>query len=182
MDNRSRHPQTWSSRRRRDDVEKRGGNTKEGSEFDEMEAFVHKKKRQLGDLKEESERLRSERNKLRAELARKSCAVTQLEQQLKDERMSAIKRCKTILDDAFANLDAPPATNGSTVKGDSEEDDSDLSEEGAGDVDAPPAHPAGPGDAARGPSDEREEEKAEAACEPAVPPNDMVNQAALGGQ
>ena len=81
-------------------------------------------------------------------------------------------------------LRAQHATNGSTVKGDSEEDDSDRSEDRAGDVDAPPTETAGPGDAAPGPSDEREEEKAaEAACEPAVPPpNDMVLQAVLGGQ
>ena len=65
-----RHSNTsWSSRRRRDDVEKRDARERDG-EFDEMEAFVSKKKRQLGDLKQEAERLRSEKNRLRADLAR----------------------------------------------------------------------------------------------------------------
>ena len=131
-----------------------------------MEAFVHKKKRQLGDLKEESERLRSERNRLRAELARKSCAVELLEQQLKDARARAIKRCKTILDEAFAEIfDAPAedASTGAVAKADTEDgEESEQSEEPAGDAGVPiaqdtstaqpvPLPLAGPGDAAPGP-------------------------------
>ena len=149
-------------RSRRDDGEKRG----DGGEFDDMEAFVHKKKRQLGDLKEESERLRSERNRLRAELARKSSAVELLEQQLKDARARAIKRCKTILDEAFAEIFYAPAedvSTGAVAKADTEDgEESEQSEEPAGDAGVPiaqdtstaqpvPLPLAGPGDAAPAP-------------------------------
>ena len=148
-------------RSRRDDGEKRG----DGGEFDDMEAFVHKKKRQLGDLKDESERLRSERNRLRADLARKSSAVELLEQQLKDARARAIKRCRTILDEAFAEIFDAPAedlSTGAVAKADTEDGESEQSEEPAGDAGVPiaqemstaqpvPLPLAGPGDAAPAP-------------------------------
>ena len=97
-----RRRQNWASNGRRDD-EKR--DTRD--EFDDMEAFMSKKKRQLGDLKEENDRLRSEKGRLRADLARRSQAVLHLESQLKDAKTVAIKRCKSILDDAFAIFDVP---------------------------------------------------------------------------
>ena len=51
-----RHSNTsWSSRRKRDDVEKRDARERDG-EIDEMEALVSKKKRQLGDLNEAGSR------------------------------------------------------------------------------------------------------------------------------
>ena len=76
----------WASIGRRDD-EKR--DTRD--EFDDMEAFVSKQKRQLGDLKKENERLRSEKNRLRADLSRKSSAVAQLESELTDAKTAAIQ-------------------------------------------------------------------------------------------
>ena len=193
-----RHSDTsWSSRRRRDDVEKRDARERDG-EFEGMEAFVSKKKRQLGDLKQEAERLRSEKNRLRADLARKCSAVALLEAQLKDANAKAITRCKTILDEAFADVFDAPAlgnTNGSAAKDDGSEEDSDSSEHGVGgDTDAAagapgasatqaastPAAPlplAWPGDAAPAP-----DERQEAPCEPAVPGPDNICETAHGGQ
>ena len=172
----------WASNGRRGD-EKR--DTRD-SEFDDMEAFMSKKKRQLGDLKEENERLRSDRNRLRADLARKSSAVLQLESQLKDAKTVAIKRCKTILDDAFAIFDVPAgeAANGSARDASIENESSDRSEYGMDPPDlepapvaaapaAAPAAPAaplplaGPGDAAPSPAEKQEEtsrEQAPAEC------------------
>ena len=75
------------------------------SELNIMEAFVSKKKRQLGDLKDEDKRLRSERSRLRADRARKASAVVaQLESQLKDANTVPFQRCKTILDEMFAEV------------------------------------------------------------------------------
>jgi regulator of replication initiation timing len=179
----------WASNGRRDD-EKR--DTRD-SEFDDMEAFMSKKKRQLGDLKEENERLRSDRNRLRADLARKSSAVAQLESQLKDAKTVAIKRCKTILDDAFAIFDVPAGVaNGKGARDGSAEDDesSDRSEYG---VDPPAdlapvpgaAVPggataslplAGPGDAAPSPAENQEEAPREQA-----PVEYVIPEIAIGG-
>ena len=156
-----------------------------------MEAFVHKKKRQLGDLKEESERLRTERNRLRAELARKSSAVELLEQQLKDARARAIKRCKTILDEAFAEIFDAPAedlSTGAVAKADTEDGESEQSEEPAGDAgvpiaqDASTAQPvplplAGPGDAAPAP-DKQDAPQSEAVAYTGF----VVHQTLLSGQ
>ena len=58
-------------------------------------------------MKKNNERLHSEKNRLRADFAMKSSAVAQLESQLKDAKTVAIKRCKSILDDAFAIFDVP---------------------------------------------------------------------------
>ena len=175
-------------RSRRDDGEKRG----DGGEFDDMEAFVHKKKRQLGDLKEESERLRTERNRLRAELARKSSAVELLEQQLKDARARAIKRCKTILDEAFAEIFDAPAedlSTGAVAKADTEDgEESEQSEEPAGDAGVPiaqdtstaqpvPLPLAGPGDAAPAP-DKQDAPQSEAVAYTGF----AVHQTLLSGQ
>jgi hypothetical protein len=174
-----RRRQNWASNGRRDD-EKR--DTRD-SEFDDMEAFMSKKKRQLGDLKEENERLRSEKNRLRADLARKSSAVANLESQLKDAKTIAIKRCKSILDDAFAIFDVPAiVANGKAARDGSLEDEesSDRSEYG---VD-PPADLApvpgaaataslplaGPGDAAPSPVEKQEEAPREQAPEEYVIP------------
>jgi len=124
-----RRRQNWASNGRRDGI---GERDTRDSEFDDMEAFVSKKKRQLRDLKEENERLRSERSRLRADLARKASAVAQLELQLKDAKTVAIKRCKTILDDAFAIFDVPAggAATGSGRDGSIENESSDRSEYG----------------------------------------------------
>ena len=160
-----RRRQNWSNGRR--DDEKR--DTRD-SEFDDMELFVSKKKRQLGDLKEENERLRSEKNRLRADLARKSSAVAHLESQLKDAKTVAIKRCKTILDDAFAIFGAPAggAANGKCARDCSVEgeESTDRSEYGvdpplelaSAPVAATASLPlAGPGDAAPSPAEKQEE-------------------------
>ena len=188
-----RRRQNWASNGRRED-EKR--DTRD-SEFDDMEAFVSKKKRQLGDLKEENERLRSEKNRLRADLARKSSAVAQLESQLKDAKTVAIKRCKSILDDAFAIFDVPaggvlkgkPGRDGSI-----ENESSDRSEYGMDPPDlepapiaaapavapAAPAAPlplAGPGDAAPSPAEKQEEAPREQA-----PAEYVIPEFAIGGQ
>ena len=188
-----RRRQNWASNGRRDD-EKR--DTRD-SEFDDMEAFMSKKKRQLGDLKEENERLRSEKNRLRADLARKSSAVANLESQLKDAKTIAIKRCKSILDDAFAIFDVPAiVANGKAARDGSLEDEesSDRSEYG---VDPPadlapvpgaaapaaaPAAPgaslplAGPGDAAPSPAEKQEETTREQA-----PTEYVIPEFAIGG-
>jgi regulator of replication initiation timing len=184
-----RRRQNWASNGRRDD-EKR--DTRD--EFDDMEAFMSKKKRQLGDLKEENDRLRSEKGRLRADLARRSQAVAHLESQLKDAKAVAIKRCKTILDDAFAIFDVPAggAANGKAARGGSAEDDesSDRSEYG---VDPPAdlapvpgaAAPgaataslplAGPGDAAPSPAEKQEETPREQA-----PAEYVIPEYAIGG-
>jgi regulator of replication initiation timing len=183
-----RRRQNWASNGRRDD-EKR--DTRD-SEFDDMEAFMSKKKRQLGDLKEENERLRSEKNRLRADLARKSSAVAQLESQLKDAKTVAIKRCKSILDDAFAIFDVPTGgvLNGKPGRdGSIENERSDRSEYGMDPPDlepapvatapaAAPAAPAaplplaGPGDAAPSPDAPLEQASAEY----------VIPEFAIGGQ
>jgi hypothetical protein len=188
-----RRRQNWASNGRRDD-EKR--DTRD-SEFDDMEAFMSKKKRQLGDLKEENDRLRSEKGRLRADLARRSQAVLHLESQLKDAKTVAIKRCKSILDDAFAIFDVPAGVaNGKAARDGSAEDDesSDRSEYG---VDPPadlapvpgaaapaaaPAAPAaplplaGPGDAAPSPAEKQEETSREQA-----PTEYVISEFAIGG-
>jgi regulator of replication initiation timing len=187
-----RRRQNWASNGRRDD-EKR--DTRD--EFDDMEAFMSKKKRQLGDLKEENDRLRSEKGRLRADLARRSQAVAHLESQLKDAKTVAIKRCKSILDDAFAIFDVPAGVaNGKAARDGSAEDDesSDRSEYG---VDPPadlapvpgaaapaaaPAAPAaplplaGPGDAAPSPAEKQEETSREQA-----PTEYVIPEFAIGG-
>ena len=183
-----RRRQNWASNGRRDD-EKR--DTRD--EFDDMEAFMSKKKRQLGDLKEENDRLRSEKGRLRADLARRSQAVLHLESQLKDAKTVAIKRCKSILDDAFAIFDVPAGVaNGKAARDGSLEDEesSDRSEYG---VDPPAdlapvpgaAVPggataslplAGPGDAAPSPAENQEEAPREQA-----PVEYVIPEIAIGG-
>ena len=175
-----RRRQNWASNGRRDD-EKR--DTRD-SEFDDMEAFVSKKKRQLCDLKDENERLRSEKKRLRADLSRKSSAVAQLESELTDAKTAATKKCRRILDDAFADFfDAPAGVaNGKAPSdgGAEDEESSDRSEYG---VD-PPADLApvpgaaataslplaGPGDAAPSPVEKQEEAPREQAPEEYVIP------------
>ena len=181
----------WASNGRRDD-EKR--DTRD-SEFDDMEAFMSKKKRQLGDLKEDNERLRSDRNRLRADLARKSSAVLQLESQLKDAKTVAIKRCKTILDDAFAIFDVPAgeAANGSARDASIENESSDRSEYGMDPPDlepapvaaapaAAPAAPAAPLPLAGGPGDAAPSsaEKQDAPLEQAPAEYDITDVAIAG--
>ena len=182
-----RRRQNWASNGRRDD-EKR--DTRD--EFDDMEAFMSKKKRQLGDLKEENDRLRSEKGRLRADLARRSQAVAHLESQLKDAKTVAIKRCKSILDDAFAIFDVPAGVANGKAAGSAEDDESsDRSEYG---VDppadlapvpgaaAPAAAPvaplplAGPGDAAPSPAEKQEETSREQA-----PTEYVIPEFAIGG-
>ena len=146
---------------RRDDDNKR----RSRDEFDDLENFVAKKKRELVDLKSDADRLRRERNRvnsendrleaeidrlkadndrLRAEIDAKSAVIAQLEQQSRDAAEALTKRFKIALDNAFAEvLDEPVA----------HEDASSTSEEEAvGNADPGPtpecATGAGPGDAA----------------------------------
>ena len=190
-----RRRQNWASNGRRDD-EKR--DTRD-SEFDDMEAFVSKKKRQLCDLKDDNERLRSEKNRLRADLSRKSSAVAQLESELKDAKTAAINKCRRILDDAFADFfDARAGVaNGKAARdgGAEDEESSDRSEYGVdppadlapvpgaaapGAAPAAPAAPlplAGPGNAAPSPVEKQEEAPREQA-----PAEYVIPEFAIGGQ
>ena len=67
-------------------------------------------------MKEENERRRLDKNKLRADLARKCPVVVLLEFQVRDAKTRTIKRLKVILDDAFPDvLDLPAGlANGET--------------------------------------------------------------------
>ena len=159
---RSRKSAPWSGHRRDDDNRRRSRD----DEFDDLENFVAKKKRELGDLKSDADRLRRERNRvnsendrleaemdrmkaendrLRAEIDAKSAVIAQLEQQSRDAAEALTKRFKIALDNAFAEvLDAPAAH---------EDAISTSEEEGAGNADPAPTLPesaaaAGPGDAA----------------------------------
>ena len=93
--------------------------------FDEFADFVSKKKRQLG-MKEENERRRLDKNKLRADLARKCPVVVLLEFQVRDAKTRTIKRLKVILDDAFPKVMDLPAGdengNGEDSSADGEEE------------------------------------------------------------
>lgn len=165
-------------------------NKRTRDEFDHVaQDLVAKMKRELsGRLKDDADRLRRERNKvdtendklraendrLRAESDRKSSALSQLEQQL-------TKRFKTALQDAFEEVLGAPMMNEGAATDPSEEDGvvPTLPDEET----AANTAENGPGDAAKSPQREEEEEKIqEDALEQAVhhPRSEMPP--ALGGQ
>ena len=132
----------WAGNSRRDDRKR--------DHWDEFDQFLQKKKRELMDFKADNDRLRTEVQRLRAELGRKDAD---------SERQT--KRAKAALESVFAVLAASEKN----------EDTDSTSEQGdgaaaGGEDQLPPTLPKdmmasnGPGEAAPGREEEEEEEEA----------------------
>ena len=135
---RSRRP--WASNFRRDDRKR--------YHRDEFDEFVQKKKREIMDFKADNDRLRADNQRLRAELDRKDAEL---------ERQT--KKAKAALESVFALLTAPK--NEDTDSMSEQGGDGAASGRGEDPLRPQPSEDAtanGPGEAAPGPPQRKEEE------------------------